>query len=306
MKSGELSIDALLAQPPNLNSGAAMNKRTFTPKSVTQRGEQYERDRTLRQSALSRRLSFISHEFDGIYQLTQGLVLVGARSGHAKSTTAACLVAGFLEQTDTDTAIVISNEESSEAVLNRVACVLLKKNYKALHFNTMPMKEQEQVRAKVAEILPRVEVVDDDAFQMSVLEDVQAVLEFAAKSKARLVVLDYLQTVSTSRERPELVDFQVSKLLGSYLKDYGRRIAVPVIVFAQLKPEGDSARNFSDRVQSDKTIYNHAFSVVELIPDFKARTTKFVFHKNRFGTEQGSQITMKFVDGRYSGVDVEL
>jgi predicted ATP-dependent serine protease len=309
LKSGTLSIDDLLARPtesPMMNSGAAMNKRTFTSKSVSHRESQYEKDRILRQTALSRRLSFISHDFDSIYQLTQGLVLVGARSGHAKSTTTACLVASFLQQTPTDSAIVISNEESSEAVLNRIACVLLKKNFKALHYNTMSQREQAQVRAKVTEIIPRVEVVDDDAWDMTCLEDVQAVLEFAAKSSARIVIIDYLQTVAFSKERKDLTDVQVSKLLGLYLKDYGKRVGIPVVAFAQLKPEAEGSKNFSDRVQNDRTMYNHAFSAIEIVPDFKNRTTKFIFHKNRFGTEQGATLTLKFVDGRYEGVDVEL
>jgi replicative DNA helicase len=309
VKSGQVTLDELLARPaptPVTNSGASLNRRTYTSKAVVQREKQYEQEKALRLQANENKLSFIGAQFDHIYQLTQGLVLVGARSGHAKSTTAASVVASFLTQCDTGSVVVISNEESSESTLNRIACVLLKKNFKHMHRGVMAQKEQAEVRAKVSEIITRVEVVDDEAWDMTDLSDVQAVLEFAAKGGVRLVVVDYLQTVAFCKDRPHLEPFQVSKLLGLYLKDYGKRIGIPVVVFAQLKPEGEGSGDFSSRVQGDRTIYNHAFAAIEIVPDFKNSSTKFIFHKNRFGTQQGLEMSVKFTEGRYGDAEVEL
>ncbi len=309
LKENPDKIDEVLAQapatPPVVTSGAAMNKRTYTPKSPEARLAQYEKERDAREAGLKQRLSFISPAFDPIFKLNRGLVLIGGQSGHSKSTAVGNLLAGFLTETKNETAVVITNEESGESVINRTACVLAKQNFMSLHRGLMYSTQRALVDREVLNVVPRVEVVDDAAFEMGCIEDVQAVLEYAAKRNVRLVIVDYLQTVAFSREKPYLEPFQISKLFGLYLKDYGKRAGVPVVVFCQLKPNSESP-DIASRIQNDKTIYNHAFAVVELVPDFKNRTTKFVFHKDRFGEVQGAEITMKFVDGRFEPMPDEL
>lgn len=290
---------------PEVNSGAALNTRTYVSKSIEDRLAQYDKDAELREQALSRTIPFISPDFRSFCELTQGLTLIGACSGTGKSTTSANLLAGFIDYCSEGEAVVISNEESSEAVYNRIACLLLNESFFNVHKNKVSLATKTRIKNKVKEIVKRIEVVDDPAWDMTCLEDVEAVLEFASKSKkqVRLVVVDYLQTVAFSREKQFLEPFQVSKILGLYLKDYGRRVGVPVVVFAQIKPKSDSP-DFTSRVQNDKTIYNHAFSVIEIVPDFKNRTTSFILHKDRFGLVQGKEIVTEFKDGKYVSVEI--
>ena len=289
-----------------IRSGAARNSRTYRPKDKKARQEQYAKDKALREATLKNRIPFISPDIcDGFY-LCQGLVLVGGVSGRGKSTLAANILSGFLRKEQNRGAVVITNEESSEAIYNRTACVMLKQNF--LDFQTNKLREsvRRDVETLALDLTGQVEVVDDEAWDMTRIEDVQAVLEYAAEGSIGIVIIDYYQTVCFSKERPESESFRVLKELGLYLKDYGRRVGVPVVTFAQLSTGKDDKHEFKDRVENDKTIYNHAFQAIEIVPDFEALQTKFIIRKDRFGYKQGKVIETKFVDGRFEPLEEKL
>lgn len=310
LKADPALMDKMIEQAnsstdPVLHSSSLVNQRVYTPKKVEERLSRYRHESEVRKQAIKNKVPFLAPVFDGVFSLTRGLVLVGAKSGHAKSTTAANIVAHFLESVPEGDAIVISNEEASEAVLNRISCAMLRKSFVRFHKGEMPDRDQRAVEDLVPSIAERIEVIDDGAWNMTVLEDVISVLEYAAKKDVRMVVVDYLQTVNTSSSHPEYEAVRISKMLGFYLKEYGRKVSVPVIVFAQLKPASESP-DISARFQNDKTIYNHAFAVIEIMPDFENRTTNFVIHKDRFGYSQGKQVTMGFQDGRYVTLEYDI
>lgn len=277
-------------------------KRVFTtPKDLQEvLTAKYHLEKDRRKDAFKRAIPFIGSEFDGIYALTQGLILVAAKSGNAKSTTAANILAHFLESDKVGRAIVISNEESLESIYNRIACGMAKLPFIQYHKGELSQEKCEFIESSAEAIIRsgRVLVVDDGEWDMTILEDVQAVLEFAAKQDVKLVIIDYLQTVNTSSQHPDWDSFRVSKELGFFLKNYGKRVTLPVVVFAQLKPQSESA-DIMSRFQNDRTIYNHAFDVIEVVPDFETRTTSFIIHKHRFGYAQGKTVTMYFNNGRY-------
>lgn len=272
--------------------------RSYKPKSTNARIEQYRKNKALRAKMLENRVPFIHPEFDPDFFLCQGMTIVCAMSGQSKSTTCANVIAGFINHTPGKQIVVITNEEGPDAVIDRVACLLHEQNYIDLYKNRMSEKARALVEQTSIELSDFVEVVDDPAWDMGCLEDVQSVLEHAAKNGVSLVILDYLQTVTYSRDFPHLESFQVSKKLGLYLKDYGKRVGVPVVVFAQLSPPRDKAA-VQDRIQNDKTIYNHAFNVIEVKPDFNTLITEFTIHKGRFELKQGKKISMIYKHGKY-------
>ena len=234
---------------------------------------------------------------EGDFYLSQGLTLIGARSGHSKSTTASNILAGFLRYKPDTVALVISNEESTDAIIHRTACVLLEKSYMAFHCGSMLAKNAQEVRATAREILKRIVVVNDPAWDTTCVENVQGILESATET-ANLVLIDYYQTINHSRDFPEQETFQVLKRFGAFIRDYGRRSTVPVAMLCQLSPPS-SAPEFQARVQNDKTIYNDAFSAVEIEPDFETKLTTFTIHKQRFGVSQGTKVILRFENGRY-------
>lgn len=272
--------------------------RPYKPKSSTARIEQYRKNKALRSKMLENRVPFIHPEFDTDFFLCQGMTIVCAMSGQSKSTTCANIITGFINHTPGKQIVVITNEEGPDAVIDRVSCLLHDQNYIDLYKGRMPQHTRELIERTSIDLSSYIEVVDDPSWDMGCLEDVQSVLEHAAKSGVSLVILDYLQTVTYSRELPHLESFQISKKLGLYLKDYGKRVGIPVVVFAQLSPPREKAA-VQDRIQNDKTIYNHAFNVIEVKPDFNTHITEFTIHKGRFELKQGKKILMQYKYGKY-------
>lgn len=273
--------------------------RIYEQKSQEQRIEQYRVARGVRRAIRQNRVPFISRSFLPGLWLSQGLIVVGAKSGRAKSTTASNVLAGFLRSVPDRTAIIVSNEEATDAIYERTACVLLEMNYIEMAKGSLSPKEELAIEQCIAEfIIPRVEVVEDGKFDMSYEEDVISVLETAASDKVGLAIVDYHQCITQSRLKPESESFQVSKRLGIYLKNYGKIHGVPVIDFVQLSGGAEGA-DFAARVQNDKTLFNHAFLAIEIEPDFETLTTKFKVHKDRFFGHTGKEVTMDFVGGRY-------
>lgn len=270
--------------------------RKFTPPSEIALMELYDRDEVMRERALQAQVPFIMAESGFI--LYPGLVMIGGVSGRGKSTLAANILAGFLTTKVGGEALVISNEESLGSIYNRVACVLLQLSFFKFHNGHYQPKVANQVRQAAQEIIRRVKVCQVDGWDMSVMEDVQAMLEYAAESGASIALCDYYQTVNSSRKEPDLESFGVHKRFGFWLKDYSRKVPMPIVMFAQLKTDSEQ-HEIKDRVENDRTIVNHAFQVIEVVPDFDASNSTFKMHKDRFGGQTNKDITMAFREGRF-------
>lgn len=299
IRAGEKTPQEAVKEFEKLTPTQVRTGRIYEAKGKDARLEQYRAARGIRRTIRANRVPFISKSFLPGLWLSQGLILVGAKSGRAKSTTASNVLAGFLRSVPDKTAFVISNEEATDAVYERTACVLLEMSYLALAKGEFSSREERAVEECVQDfIIPRVEVVDDGKFNMSYLDDVQSVLETAAHDQVGLVIVDYLQCITQSRIDPNLEAFQISKKLGLYFKDYGKQHGVPVVCFVQLSDSASGA-DFAARVQNDKTIFNHAFLAIEIDPDFDTKTAKFKVHKDRFFGHTGKEVVMEFKGGRY-------
>lgn len=299
IRTGELTPQDAVNEFEKLTPTQVRTGRIYEQKGRDERLEQYRAARGIRRTIRQNRVPFISKSFLPGLWLSQGLILVGAKSGRAKSTTSSNVLAGFLRSVPDRTAIVISNEEATDAVYERTACILLEMNYTDMAKGQFSTSQERCVEECVADfIIPRVEVVDDGKFNMSYIDDVQSVLETASSDKVGLVLIDYLQCITQSRADPSLEAFQISKKLGFYFKEYGKQNGVPVVCFVQLG-DGAAGSDFASRVQNDKTIFNHSFLAVELEPNFETLTTSFKIHKDRFFGNTGKEIIMDFKGGRY-------
>jgi hypothetical protein len=296
MAAGEMSLNTGAEKLINATRASSQ----YRPPNLQKRREQYYQDRELRELSLHNGVPLcVPALFARDFRLPPGLVLFGGVSGQAKTTTAANLVAGYLEYNPTKHILTLSNEEMSESFYNRVACIHLKHNFADFQNGRLDAISRSEVEDHAQTLMDRL-IVDAGGgdFKMDCLEHVQAALEYAAQQGVGLVVFDYFQTVSRSETNEDMEHFRVLKEMGSYLRDYGRRSAVPVAVFAQLKPTSQ-APDFKSRVEMDRTIYNDAFMAVEVVPNFETKTTKFVLHKDRLGIWPAREIEMKFVGGRY-------
>ncbi len=276
--------------------------RVYRPKTTEEQQRNYQNARNVRRAIRASRIPFISPAFLPGFWLSQGLVVVGAESGRAKSTTCANVLVGFLQSSPTKRAVVISNEEATDAVFERAACIILGQNYTDFFRGSLsPDTERKVVRYVEEQIIPRVEVVEDGTYDMSYFEDVCSVLESATQHDVGIVLIDYLQVITQSRANPQWEAFQVSKALGLFLKDYGKQNGIPVVCFAQLHPTSRGP-TMAERIQNDKTFFNHGFACIEIKPDFETLETEFVVHKDRFFGHTGKTIRCKFNGGRYEFV----
>lgn len=224
-----------------------------------------------------------------------GFNLIAGKPGDGKSVTLRNLVANAFRFTPKDI-IVMLNEESISDLVYGVACVGLHISFLAWRNNQLPPNVVQHVDQVAMSVLKRLEIIDN----ASCIEQVMGVYEGIAKDTQRvgLVCLENIQNVNRSSLSPHLEQWQVSKQLGYYLKDYCRNVAIPNVVFAQLYPDGKGG-TFSERIQGDKQLYNHASTALELWSDKASNVAEFRCHKDRFGVKAGQSIRLGWKDGYY-------
>ena len=284
--------------PPALTLREPMTTK-YQGLTSAQRQHQYQEDRKLIRQAKKTQISFMGCDL----KIRMGVTVLGGCTGKGKSTCSANILADFYTRYPDRQALVISNEETSADVLDRIACVLNKTDFYKYRDGGTPPAYEEMIEKCSGQLLKRVEVVCNEGIDMTCLEDVIDVLRYAkTQEHLKLVVLDYLQTVTWSKRFPLITAYEVSKKLGLFLKEYGKTANVPVIVFAQLKPapesEGEWRPDMADRVQGDRTFVNHAVMTIEIIPDFEESSTSFYIHKDRFGSTAGNSHNFDWKQGR--------
>lgn len=269
--------------------------------SPTERKEAARRDRERRETARVNSIPFISPLSE--ITLGRGFNLICGQPGQSKSTTAANLVAGAVEYSNANI-LVMSNEETSSAVLDRIACILTHTPFQRYYNKKLTGTQTAAVESTADIVAERVQVLDfESAYNMSIVEDVEAVLA-QAPNNFGLIVFDYIQNTTSSREREDLLTWDISKRLGLFLKNMSQTLTVPLVVFAQLRPKA-AIEAIAERIQNDKTLFNHALQCIEIVPDFETRETTFKVHKDRFGPMQGKEVKMQFRDGWYEcGADI--
>ena len=274
----------------------------YEPLNSEEQKIQLRKDRRVRDIALRHKLPFICAAFDGVFDLTMGLTAIGGCTGKGKTTTNANILAHFTLHSSKK-ALVVSNEESMDDIFGRTACVLLKQPFMQYRRGELKSTLRKPIELLVDKLTEKIEVVSfgHKKLETTRLEHVVSVFKRAAKERGRygLIILDYLQTITDADDGANTVE--ISKRLGTYLKKYGAKVPVPVIVFVQLRPSSE-AQDFASRVQNDRTVVNHAAAAIEVISDFESRTTRFKFHKDRFGEAGGKEIEVDFVDGRYEPI----
>lgn len=299
IRTGEIKSAAQIVDPFAEEYGVKAVKLKYVPPSLSDIRGVYANNETLRKRAVSSSLPFITSEITD-FKLSQGLIIIAGKTGQGKSTTLANILAGFMEtKAPGDKALVITNEESTASVYNRIACVMLRCSFKGFYNGTIPEAQAEAVSRVAYDLMDHIVVEEGNKqFDMTDSAHVKAALAYAAEGEYKIALLDYIQTVTKDSEFPDKSAIEVSKELGFFLKDFGRKVAIPVIVFAQLHPTAEYP-DFAQRIQNDRTIANHSFVNIEIVPDFENQTTKAIIHKNRFGLiNQGQEYTFKFDGGR--------
>lgn len=300
VRKGEVTPEDAVKLAEKLNAQLPKVKRTYIPPSTEDLKGRYQGDVALRRQAVKSEIPFIHRAHMDTIKLYPGFIIFGGVSGTGKSTSAGNILAGFCEYSDRQ-AFLMTNEDSMADAYDRTACCIERVDFKKYRNLKLDDRTMDRVEARSKQLMHRIIIEGGgESYDMTCLEDVQAVLiHIAENQKYGLAMLDYLQTVTWSRENEDLEPVQVSKKLGFFLKEYVRKVPIPVVVFVQLRPAVKDDADFKSRVQNDRSIYDHAFVAIEAKPDYENRTTKFYCHKDRFWNGMNQEIEMRYEGGMF-------
>jgi hypothetical protein len=270
--------------------------------------EKLEQENTDYMQAAKNKMRFVHEQFDdAIPFYRKNLILVGGVSGDGKSTTVANIIWAVLRQPHSDgkrrRILVLTNEEKTEDVYNRIIC--LSKGWAYVHHDKFT-KEQIEFFNKSYKFLRQVVTVVDNTYGngfgvTSTLEGVCGVFDnlIANKEYYDVVLIDYYQNIDTSTEDPRLTEYQVHAKLAKRLDKYKNVYPAPIVLMAQVRPVDDSNTPFKIRIEGAKMIYNVCTCTIELIADKTLRKTDWKIHKSRFNDALGATIMTGFDRGRH-------
>jgi replicative DNA helicase len=236
-------------------------------------------------------LSFLTPELGKIIPMWPGnLILIGSVSGAGKSSTATNLALNTMKQRNPITGNVrrvlyISNEETKITFMNKMTCLALGYNYDNQDDFTEEQKQQ------LLDFIPKwanagLNIIGDDSFGTTTcLEGIRGIFEQLVKTNTLydLVILDYIQKVSTSKKDEKMVQWQVMKETMYVLDFYKDRYPAPIVVMSQLKDASEeNPLNFQNRLEGFKGILQPATVALELVPNRELLQSKWLIWKNRY------------------------
>jgi hypothetical protein len=262
--------------------------------------------------AASACMKFICDTFEGFIPFfRKNLILVGAESGHGKSTIAANVAYRTMQQINPATGkkcnvLIITNEEQSEDFINRITC--LNKGWDYSNHSTFTTEQKDTFRRAIPLLTAggRLTVIDDDyggAQGMTTsLEGLESIFENLVRNNIHYdaIIIDYYQHFTTSKVDPSLDEYKVQDKVGRLLDHYKNVYSAPIIVLSQLKPNSqDSPRSFKERIEGRKSIYNVSTIAMEVVAVREDLKTNWTIWKSRFNKGIGSTLKTGFDKGMY-------
>jgi hypothetical protein len=243
---------------------------------------------------------FINNDFKSkVPYFGKNIVFIGAKTGQGKSTTAANLAYHDLIQGGHP--LLITNEEVTGDVYNRVTCLIKGWNYVE---HDMITEEQAKIFDDMMPKLAQRMTVIDDSYCMeygstSTLEGIQTICEklLASPTVYTSIIIDYYQNIETSLKQPYLDVYKVQEKLVLYLDKFKNKYMAPIVMLGQLKEGKDLP--FKEAIEGRKIILNKATCAIEMIADRDNWRTIWKIHKSRFTSAIGKEVYTGFERGKY-------
>lgn len=252
---------------------------------------------------LSQRITLINDALSATIPFTrENLYLFCAYTGSGKSTVAANITYPLWQQKKKT--LVISNEESKQDILFRIACLHLGLNFNDYKKGLMSNDDMLKVVGLFPEISEYVKVLDvtyQDGITTKI-EGIKKALEAVKKEDSySCVLIDYFQLVKYSIKDSKKTAYENLNDLRVWLGQYIKASTMPVVLFAQLYSvsKKGGAKDIDTRIKDCSAIVEPATVIIEIVPNYEARTSSFIVHKDRFG-KAGSKIECGFEKGRYT------
>jgi replicative DNA helicase len=259
---------------------------------------------------LSQRIVLINDALSAAIPFTrENLYLFCAYTGAGKSTVAANITYPLWKQKKKT--LVISNEESKQDVLFRIACLDLGLNFNAYKKGEMSDDDMMRVVSLFPEISNYVKVLDvtyQDGLTTKI-EGIKKALEAVKQENSySCVLIDYFQLVKYSIKDPKKTAYENLNDLRVWLGQYIKGSTMPVVLFAQLYSltKKGGAKDIDSRMKDCSAIVEPATVIIEVVPNYENQTSSFLICKDRFG-KQDTKIVCGFDRGRYTVIsDDEL
>lgn len=251
---------------------------------------------------LSERITFINDALSATIPFTrENLYLMCAYTGSGKSTVAANITYPLWKQQKKT--LVLSNEESKQDILFRIACLDLGLNFNDYKKGLMQNEDIMRVVSLFPEISEYVKVLDvtyQDGITTKI-EGIKKALEAVKKEDSySCVLIDYFQLIKYSIKDSKKTAYENLNDLRVWLGQYIKSSTMPVVLFAQLYSvsKKGGAKDIDTRIKDCSAIVEPATVIMEIVPNFESQTSSFIVHKDRFG-RAGTKIECGFEKGRY-------
>lgn len=265
-------------------------------------------------------IPFINSEFDSIVPFfRKNLIMITAASGKGKSTAVANIVHTAMKGTNPLTGkeyriLVLSNEEAPEDFYNRLTCF-----GKGWQYSNHDKFTDEQ-RAEFSKFIRyfttkgNVTVIGDvyegvSGWTTSV-EGIVTTFDNLMRDgdEYDIVILDYYQNVTKSREQPELNEYEVQRVLSNEFDRIKNNYPGVIVVMAQVDPlkDEDDTTPHSVRLKGTKMITTKCTFICEIVPDYELLKSDWVVHKSRFTSSMGQRIETGFDRGMYVPYSTEF
>jgi replicative DNA helicase len=257
---------------------------------------------------LKERITLINEPLSATIPFTrENLYLFCAYTGSGKSTVAANITYPLWKQSKK--VLVLSNEESEQDVIFRIACLELGLNFNDYKKGLMQPDDQLRVLSlfpKISEYVKVLDVTYKDGITTKV-EGIKKALEAVKKQDSySCVLIDYYQLIKYSMTDSKKTAYDNLNDLRVWLGQYIKASSMPVVLFAQLYSvsKKGGAKDIDTRIKDCTAIVEPATVIIEVVPNFEAQTSEFIIHKDRFG-RAGNKIVCGFEKGRYVKISID-